>query len=163
MWLACFLSTQPSVRPAFTQTQRSAASLERADLRLSADGLGYGTVGFIWGIRSLCTAWMRTWMHAKLGLSPSHEFQSPNSGNLTAWPWGLALQLSGTASLEKCWELSWTGTTAASVEHLIHSAAKSWDIISPNYFQIHCSVINSYVHTGSNSSFPPALFLSVNS
>ena len=47
MRLVCFLSTQPSARPALTQTQNSVVYLERADLRLFADGLGHGTVGFI--------------------------------------------------------------------------------------------------------------------
>lgn len=67
-----FLSTQPSVRPAFTQTQRSAVYLEIADLRLSADGLSYGTVGLIC-IQFLCTIRTRMWMRAKLKFSPSHK------------------------------------------------------------------------------------------
>lgn len=59
-------------------------------------------------------------------------------------------------------ELCWTGTATGPMEHRICSGAKSWDTILPSYFLIHCSVINSCVHTGANPSFPPALLASVN-
>lgn len=73
--VAHFLSTQPSVRPAFTQTQRSVVYLEIADLRLSADGLGCGTVGLIC-IQLLCTTRTRMWMHAKLKFSLPISFRA---------------------------------------------------------------------------------------